>query len=180
VAFFLVHSIACHFLIGLPASGKSTLAQILAQESGGLIISTDRVRAQLYGDEAVQGVWQEIEKEVFSQVKGAIDQRQSVIYDATNANRLWRTGFLQQVADFGDLRWIGWYLDLPVEVCKQRNRERDRLVPESVIDSMAAELVQFPPDVSDGLAVCCRVPLLPDGQFDVDAIRQLCLQYCSG
>jgi predicted kinase len=173
----MIRSSVCHFLIGLPASGKSTLARILAKESGGLIVSTDRVRAQLYGDETIQGVWQEIETEVFSQVKGAVDRQQSVIYDATNANRLWRTGFLQQVANFGDLRWIGWYLDLPIEVCKQRNQERDRLVPESVIDSMAAELAQFPPDASDGLAVCYRVPLLPDGQFDVDAIYQLCMKY---
>jgi predicted kinase len=173
----MAHSIVCHFLIGLPASGKSTLAQILAQESGGLVISTDRVRAQLYGDEAIQGVWQEIEAEVFSQVKGAIDQRQSVIYDATNANCLWRTGFLQQVATFGDTCWLGWYLDLPIDVCKERNRGRDRLVPESVIDSMATDLAQSLPDVSEGLAVCFRVPLLPDGRFDVDAIRQLCSQY---
>jgi adenylate kinase family enzyme len=89
----MAHSIVCHFLIGLPASGKSTLAQILAQESCGLVVSTDQVRAHLYGDEAIQGVWQEIETEVLSQVKGAINQRQSVIYDATNANCLWRTGF---------------------------------------------------------------------------------------
>jgi predicted kinase len=173
----MVHSIVCHFLIGLPASGKSTLAQILARESGGLVVSTDRVRAQLYGDEAIQGVWQEVEIEVFSQVKGAIDRRQSVIYDATNANGLWRTGFLRQVADFGDACWIGWYLDLPIDVCKERNRGRDRLVPESVIDSMAADLAQSPPDASEGLTVCFRVPLLPDGRFDVDAVRQLFSQY---
>jgi predicted kinase len=107
----MAHSIVCHFLIGLPASGKSTLAQILAQESGGLVVSTDRIRAQLYGDEAVQGVWQEIETEVFKQVKDAIKQQQSVIYDATNANCLWRTRFLRQVATY----WLDWYLDLPIK-----------------------------------------------------------------
>ena len=79
--------------------------------------------------------------------------------------------------DFGDTCWLGWYLDLPIEVCKQRNRSRDRLVPESVIDSMAADLAQSPPDISDGLAVCFRVPLLSNGRFDVDAVRQLCSQY---
>lgn len=103
----MAHSLVCHFLIGLPASGKSTLARILAQESTGLVVSIDRVRAQLYGDEAIQGVWQEIETEVFKQVKDAIEQRQSVIYDATNANRLWRTEFLRQVTDFGDTCWLG-------------------------------------------------------------------------
>lgn len=68
-------------------------------------------------------------------------------------------------------------MDLPINVCKERNRGRDRLVPESVIDGMAANLAQSPPDVSDGLAVCFRVLLLPDSRFDIDAIRQLCSQY---
>jgi hypothetical protein len=42
---------------------------------------------------------------------------------------------------------------------------------------MAADLAQSLPDVSDGLAVCFRVPLIPDGRFDVDAVRQIYSQY---
>ena len=43
-------------LIGLPGSGKSSLAeQLVAQSPGSAIISTDAIRAQLFGDEGIQG-----------------------------------------------------------------------------------------------------------------------------
>lgn len=45
----------CHFLIGVPSSGKSTFAQLLAQTGNYQIISTDAIRQQLYGDETIQG-----------------------------------------------------------------------------------------------------------------------------
>lgn len=34
------------------------------------------------------------------------------------------------------------YFDVPAEVCKQRNARRGRVVPEHVIDAMAAKLVR--------------------------------------
>jgi predicted kinase len=53
----------CHLLIGPPGSGKTTLAGQLAPllqgESGqpGLVLSTDVIRAELFGDAGVQGPW---------------------------------------------------------------------------------------------------------------------------
>ena len=45
----------CHLLIGPPASGKTTLAAVLAGLTGALVLSTDGLRAELFGDPAVQG-----------------------------------------------------------------------------------------------------------------------------
>jgi len=42
------------------------------------------------------------------------------------------------------------YFDVPPEICKQRNRQRDRTVPEQVIDEMAAKLVR--PSRSEGFS----------------------------
>ena len=56
----------CHLLIGPPGSGKTTLAGQLApllQGTGGepgLVLSTDLIRAELFGDAGVQGPWDEI------------------------------------------------------------------------------------------------------------------------
>ncbi|MEI7667056.1 MAG: AAA family ATPase [Synechococcaceae cyanobacterium ELA263] len=53
----------CHLLIGLPASGKTTLAKALAPlltatgEPPALVLSTDAIRAEVFGDAAVQGPW---------------------------------------------------------------------------------------------------------------------------
>jgi len=47
----------CHLLIGPPASGKTTLAMALAQLTGAVVLSTDELRDQQFGDAAVQGPW---------------------------------------------------------------------------------------------------------------------------
>jgi predicted kinase len=53
----------CHLLIGPPASGKTTLAKTLAPlltapgEPPALALSTDAIRAEVFGDAAAQGPW---------------------------------------------------------------------------------------------------------------------------
>ena len=53
----------CHLLIGQPASGKTTLAKALAPlltgpgDAPALVLSTDVIRAEVFGDAAVQGPW---------------------------------------------------------------------------------------------------------------------------
>ena len=59
-------AVRCHLLIGPPGSGKTTLASQLAPllqgETGepALVLSTDAIRAELFGDAAAQGPWDEI------------------------------------------------------------------------------------------------------------------------
>ncbi len=58
-----------HFLIGIPGAGKSTLAQEWAQRDPNYcIVSTDGIRAELYGDEEIQGEWGTIEAVVMQRV----------------------------------------------------------------------------------------------------------------
>lgn len=166
----------CHFLIGTPSSGKSTLAAQLAQlEPGTIIISTDKIREQLYTDETIQGNWLEIEAEVIQQIKKAIANQQPVIYDATNAKRAWRMAMLQKLAHLtptsentptnpsSHLQWMAWYLKTPLKLCKQWNKQRSRQVPEEVIDAMAKSLKNFPPLSAEGFVVINQIS--PDQDF---------------
>ncbi|NJM00075.1 MAG: WYL domain-containing protein [Synechococcaceae cyanobacterium SM2_3_2] len=137
-----------HILIGLPGSGKSVLAACLAEAlTGCQIISTDTIRQGLYGDPAIQGYWPDIETQVLYQANQAVQQGLSIIYDATNACRSWRMDLLQKLST---LNWIGWHLTTPIDVCKQRNQERSRQVPDSVIEAMAQSLKHFPPIPAEG------------------------------
>ena len=62
-------------LIGLPGSGKSSLArQMLAENPQRPLISTDAIRSQLFGDEAQQGPWFLIWREVQRQFQQAVVQ----------------------------------------------------------------------------------------------------------
>ena len=59
--------VRCHLLIGPPASGKTTLAPRLApllapRGPPALVLCTDRLRAEVFGDAAVQGAWSEIQE----------------------------------------------------------------------------------------------------------------------
>ncbi|NJR58666.1 MAG: ATP-binding protein [Cyanobacteria bacterium CRU_2_1] len=50
-----------HVLIGVPGSGKSTFAQQwIARSPEYIWLSTDRIRAELFGDAANQGDWEKI------------------------------------------------------------------------------------------------------------------------
>lgn len=137
----------CHFLIGPPGCGKSTLATLLTQlYPNSQIISTDKVRLLLFGDESIQGDWSLIESNVISQMQEAIQAGKSVIYDATNVKKEWRMSLLQQV----NVQWIAWYLQTPLEVCKKWNKQRSRQVPEEVIEALFRALQENIPETSEG------------------------------
>jgi predicted kinase len=139
-------------LIGPPGSGKSTLAQQMQQIlEPSCIVSTDRIRQDLYGDEATQGPWPEIEAVVLHQMHEALVQGKCIIYDATNAKRVWRMGLFQAL-NRPEIAWVGWQLTTSVATCVQWNRLRDRTVPETVIADMGKPSSNFPPSLPKALS----------------------------
>lgn len=139
-----------HCLIGPPGSGKSTFAQVLATVvPQPWIVSSDRIRAQLYGDAQIQGAWPEIEAAIYQNICTAVAQGQTVIYDATNAKQAHRLDWLALVAPLQQ-QWIAWQLDTPLVLCLERNQGRDRLVLPAVIEAMANTLATHPPTVAEG------------------------------
>ncbi|WP_235620761.1 AAA family ATPase [Halothece sp. PCC 7418] len=151
-------------MIGCPSSGKSTLARQIQQENPQYqIISTDQIRAKLFGDETIQGNWSQVEAQVYAAIDQALQAGIPIIYDATNAKRVWRMGLLQKLRQYADVDWMGWYLKTPLETCLQWNQQRDRQVPESVIEQMSHGLKQFPPDDGEGFtALHTLKPDTPD------------------
>lgn len=155
-----------HLLIGLPASGKSTFAQTLAQflaqqNQPYIIISTDQIRSQFFGEEIVQGDWSLVETEAIGQIEKAIASGQTIIYDATNYKRAWRMNFLEKVSTVIGKPFLcsAWYLTTNVETCKQWNQNRSRHVPDIVIDKMATSLTRFPPEKAEGFVIVNQINL---------------------
>lgn len=150
-------------LIGCPSSGKSALANNLIKHNPNYqIISTDNVRTQLFGDESIQGYWLQVENEVFRQFKEHINAGHSIIYDATNAKRPWRMQLIQKIKQLGDIDIIGLHLKTPLGICKQWNQQRDRQVPEFVIDDYFQALKQFPPIPAEGFTAVIDIPFKED------------------
>lgn len=143
-------------LIGLPGSGKSTLAQqLIAETPHSLLISTDTIRGQLFGDEAIQGpwllVWRQLQRQL-EQAAFAINQGQATvaIYDATNAARRQRKDAIALCRDTGFTHITGLWFDTPIWLCLSRNHRRQRQVPEEVIFRMYRQLRDAPPSLADG------------------------------
>jgi predicted kinase len=143
--------LTCYILIGLPGSGKSSHAQLLlSQHPNYCIVSPDQIRKHLYGDPSIQGDWPVIERTVIAQIRQALTAGNPVIYDATNFNRRHRIDLLQKLSALPSAQWIGLYLKTPVAQCKAWNQQRDRQVPEAIIDTMNQCLTAFPPIIEEG------------------------------
>ncbi len=157
-----------HIFIGCPSSGKSTLANyIINQNSNYQIVSTDKIREQLFGDENIQGDWQLIEAEIFKQIDYFIQLGKPIIYDATNAKRWWRISLLKRLAKYENVNWIGWYLKTPLNVCLEWNQKRERQVPDDVISNLYQSLRNFPPLSAEGFLAVYDIPFKED-KLDVN------------
>jgi predicted kinase len=146
-------------LIGLPGSGKSTLAKQLVAECPQMqLISTDAIRGQLFGSEAIQGAWLLIWREIEQQFQQAIVAGKTVIFDATNAQRRHRREVIALARDRGFTHITGIWVQTPVWLCLARNKRRIRKVPEEIILQMHRQLRDAPPSLEEGLDNLIRFP----------------------
>ncbi len=138
-------------MIGLPGSGKSFLAEkLLKRYPDYHLISTDAIRAQLFGNESIQGPWLLILQQIQHQFQQAILQASGAIYDATNAQRRHRRDMIQLARETGFHPILGLWVQTPVEHCLKRNQQRSRHVPEEIILKMHRQLSDAPPSVAEG------------------------------
>lgn len=150
-------------LVGLPGSGKSTwAAQFVTANPGFRIVSTDAIRAELFGNEAIQGTWLAVWSVVQQRWRqGLVDmaggQLEGLIYDATNTRRRQRRTVITVARSLGFSPIIIYWFDAPLNLCLWRNRRRSRRVPEEVIIRMARQLTGAPPAIGDGADRMLRV-----------------------
>ncbi|HEY9811109.1 MAG TPA: AAA family ATPase [Halomicronema sp.] len=149
-------------LIGIPGSGKSYLVQqILSEFPEFYLISTDHIRAKLFGKEEIQGPWLKIWAEIQNQLQQAISEQKTILYDATNASRKQRREIIELAKNTGITHITGLWLDTPLSLCLERNQQRQRQVPQEIIQQMAVRLNDCPPSLEDGLDRILRYT--PDG-----------------
>lgn len=151
-------------LIGPPGCGKSYIANSNKNPNnlkklGYQIHSSDAIRKELYGNEDILGdikVFSILHNRIFEDLKNNKD----VVYDATNVKRSLRKNFFEQLnqhVNRKEVTVVGVVFDIPIDVIKQQNKSRSRVVPEEIIDKMYNALHGGFPSLQEGFD-CITTP----------------------
>lgn len=128
-----------YMMIGLPGSGKSTIANEIGKELGIPVVSSDEVRKEVTGSEedfSKDGyIWGEV---IPNKLKSAL-LKGDVIFDATNLRVRDRNKTKKAIGLEYEYQAI--YVDVPLETCIERQESRDRKVPPERIEEMYNEMV---------------------------------------
>jgi len=131
-------------LVGLPGSGKSTYLQ----RAGGGGLSSDAIRKLLADDETDQT----IHAQVFQTLRYLLEQRIAIgravtFIDATNLTPEERRPYIEIARKYGcEIEAV--FFNVPLDVCRERNAQRHRVVPAEALEMMWAKLV--PPTLAEG------------------------------
>ena len=126
---------------GLPASGKSTYAEMLAESGVFQRVCPDLIRKAFYGDESIQGNGKRVFETAFYDIKEYGCLGENVVFDATNINRKRRAELVKEMRPYFDIIIFKWF-SAPLSVCLARNKKRERQVPVEVLERMSANFDQ--------------------------------------
>lgn len=121
-------------MCGAPGSGKSTYIAKNLPEA--VVVSGDNVRAELYGDAAIQGNWPEIQARMVDLIREASQEGKDVVIDGTHCLKQYRDNMVAILNGYGYGKITAVVVDKPLETCLKQNAARDRKVPEEVIRKM--------------------------------------------
>ena len=158
--------------IGAPGSGKTTLLEKFKEKlkfpDEYITVSPDEIRKEKFGDAPFDPAKnEEVWLSVNQKVQGALADGKSVIVDATFANIRQRREFISKVREFGAEKVQGIFLDVPLEVALDRNKQRGeaggKFVDEKAVIGMTDALDYNEPGLIDGF----------DSIFQVDSNHEL-------
>ena len=127
-----------YIMVGAPGAGKSTYAAKLAKRENAVVISGDVIRAELYGNENIQGQWVEIHDRIETLVSEAGGK--SVVLDGTHYRSSYRKEAIALLQSYGYSQIEAIVLDVPLERCILQNATRQRGVPRYVLVEMHEKL----------------------------------------
>jgi predicted kinase len=131
-------------LVGLPGSGKTAYLERI----GAPALSSDAIRGLVSDDPTNQSIHRRVFATLRYLLRQRLELRRPVTYiDATNLTPRERRAYIR-MGELNGCDVEAVFFDVPVEVCLERNRRRERVVPDEAVLKMAAKL--RPPAVEEG------------------------------
>lgn len=128
-------------MCGIPGSGKSTVAEELKRKHNAIRISPDEIRRMLSGDTNDQSRNADVFAIAHRATESNLLQGNRVVFDATNTRPESRAQLLDLARQTGATSHLH-IVNPGLDVCKQRNNGRERVVPADVLERMHGELVE--------------------------------------
>jgi predicted kinase len=122
-------------MVGVPGSGKSTLAQRLI-DKGYAVLNADSIRQELWGDASNQQDPAKVFELFYRRMDELLDAQRDIVVDNVNTNPQHREQLISRAKNKGYTDIQLWILDVPLETCLQRNRDRNRNVPDDIVSKM--------------------------------------------
>ena len=123
-------------MVGLPGSGKSTIAELLKNEyEESVIVSTDTIREEVFKDVNNMDNNSEVFKIAHERIKDSIKSGKTTIVDCCNISMKSR----RPIIDIGkklNCTICAYIVPTLIDECYRRNKSRDRQVPDNVIERM--------------------------------------------
>lgn len=139
-------------MVGLSASGKSTIGKEIAKENDCVIVSSDGIRGEICeGGVIDQSKNDEVFKIFHKRIKGNLLAGNNVIADATNINLKARRSLLENVKNV-PCNKIAYIIPKSVEQCIEDNIYKEYPVPHHVIQK---QMMNF------------QIPFLEEGFDDI-------------
>lgn len=126
--------------MGIPGSGKSTVVKQVAATYSAVVICPDDIREELTGSAADQSRNKQVFDLAHSRLADALRGDGIVVFDATNVKRFARQNLLD-ISEKSGATTALLVMDTPFDLCMERNKNRDRVVPDDAMHRMHKEFM---------------------------------------
>lgn len=118
-------------MVGIPGSGKSTEAKELAKIDNSVILSSDAIREELFGNESDQSDNGRVFSLLYERMNKNLSEGKNVILDATNTTLKNRRRFFESLKV--DCYEVAFVMTTSFEECVERDKSRSRSVGFDII-----------------------------------------------
>jgi O-phosphoseryl-tRNA(Sec) kinase len=126
-------------LVGLPSSGKSTIAEILKdliekryKNFQVMIVDPDKIRNSVTPNKFIHQKEQLVRKKSLNDIRSGLNQGFIVVSDDLNYYTSMRHD-LKQIAEENEINYFFLHIATPLQICIDWNKERGEPIPQDVI-----------------------------------------------